>query len=207
MKSNAAQCAKCPVKRCRTLDEDTKLPDFCPTQNYPVLIKESVETNKTDPEVRKINLAWAELSKKVSQNKYSWTRLDEVMEYAKIRGVKKIGVATCIGLLSEAKQLTNILERHGFDVVSVSCLAGEVTPEDVDIVRKGIFCNPIVQAGVLNQERTELNIMLGLCIGHDILFQRYSEADATTLVVKDKALGHNPVAALLLSDSYYHNRF
>ncbi|MFC1970775.1 DUF1847 domain-containing protein [Chloroflexota bacterium] len=207
MKSMAAQCAKCPVVRCRTFEKDKKLPDFCPTKNCPDIIKESVERNKNDPEVRAINQAWVELMNKVGQNRWSWTRLEEVIEYAKIRGVKKIGIASCVGLLSEAKLLTNVLERHDFDVVSVSCLAGEVAPEDVDIVREGIFCNPIMQAGVLNREGTELNIMLGLCVGHDILFLRHSKADVTPLIVKDRALGHNPAVALYLSDSYYQNRF
>ena len=89
----------------------------------------------------------------------------------------------------------------------MSCLAGEVTPEDVDIVRDGVFCNPVLQAEILNREGTELNIMVGLCIGHDILFIRHSKADVTPLVVKDRALGHNPAAALYLSETYYKDRF
>ena len=207
MHSAAAQCAKCPVVRCLTSEKDKKLPGFCPTKNYPEIIKESVERNRTDPDVRAINLAWVELMEKVRQNRWSWTRLNEVIEYAKIRGVKKIGIATCVSLLHEAKLLTDILERHDFEVISVSCLAGEVTPEDVDVLREGIFCNPIMQAEVLNQEGTELNIMLGLCMGHDILFLRYSKADVTPLIVKDRALGHNPAIALYLSESSYRNRF
>lgn len=207
MKSTAPQCAKCPVVRCRPSVTDKKLPDFCPTKNYPDIIKESVEINRTDPEVWAIHLAWAELMDKVKENRWSWTRLDEVIGYAKIRRVKKLGIATCVGLLPEAKLLTNVLERHGFEVISVSCLAGEVTPEDVDIVRDGVFCNPVLQAEVLNREGTELNIMLGLCIGHDILFLRYSKADVTPLVVKDRALGHNPAVALYLSEGYYCDRF
>ena len=207
MKSMAPQCAKCAVVRCRTLEKDKTLPDFCPTNSYPDITKETIEKNKTDPDVRSINLAWMELMNRVSQNRWSWTRLQEVMEYAKIRGVKKIGIASCVGLLCEAKLLTNVLKRHDFEIVSVSCLAGEVTPEDVDIEREGIFCNPILQAELLNREGTELNIMLGLCVGHDILFLRHSKADVTPLVVKDRALGHNPAAALYLSDSYYRDRF
>ena len=207
MKSMAPQCAKCAVFRCRTSEKDKKLPNFCPTKNYPEIIKESVEKNKTDPEARALNLAWVELMNKVRQNMFIWTRLDEVIEFAKIRGVKKIGIAACFGLLEESRLLTNVLEKHDFEVVSVSCLAGEVTPEDVDIVREGVFCNPIMQAGILNREGTELNIMLGLCVGHDILFIRYSKADVTPLVVKDRALGHNPVVALYLSGGYYGHRF
>jgi uncharacterized metal-binding protein len=69
-------------------------------------------------------------------------------------------------------------------------------------------CNPIMQAEVLNREKTELNIMLGLCLGHDILFLRNCTAETTPLVVKDRALGHNPVAALYLSQNpVYKDRF
>ena len=208
MKSTAPQCAKCMVRRCRPGDKrDKPLPDLCPTKNYPDIIKESVEQNKTDPEVRAINLAWAELLARVYQNRWSWTRIDEVMEYAKIRGIKKLGVAFCVALQEEARLLNNILEVNGFDVVSVCCISGEVAPKDVDIVREGGFCNPIMQAEVLNREGTELNIMIGLCVGHDILFIRNSKADVTPLIVKDRALGHNPAIALYLSETYYQQRF
>jgi uncharacterized metal-binding protein len=44
---------------------------------------------------------------------------------------------------------------------------------------------------------------MGLCIGHDSLFFRYAKALTTVLVAKDRVLGHNPVVALQLADSYY----
>ena len=52
------------------------------------------------------------------------------------------------------------------------------------------------QALLLNQCNTELNIIVGLCIGHDILFTQHSKAPVTTLVVKDRVTGHNPVVNL-----------
>ncbi len=207
MESIAPECAKCGVRRCRTLDKNKKVPDFCPTENYPDIVRESVRKHKTDSEVRAIDLAWAELMNKIRQDVFSWTRLEEVIEYAKIRKVEKIGIATCIGLIREAQLLTKVFEGRGFDVISVCCLAGEVTPEEVDIVREGVFCDPLIQAAILNREGTELNIMLGLCVGHDILFLRHSQADVTPLVVKDRATGHNPAAALYLSEGYYGDRF
>lgn len=39
--------------------------------------------------------------------------------------------------------------------------------------------------------------------GHDSLFLKHSEAPCTVLVVKDRVLGHNPVAALYTSTGYY----
>ena len=39
--------------------------------------------------------------------------------------------------------------------------------------------NPIGQAAFLNKVKTGLNIILGLCVGHDALFIKYSEAPIT----------------------------
>ena len=58
------------------------------------------------------------------------------------------------------------------------------------------MCNPILQARLLNQAYTELNVVIGLCVGHDSLFYKYSNAYTTTLVTKDRVTGHNPAAAL-----------
>jgi len=65
------------------------------------------------------------------------------------------------------------------------------------------MCNPITQAKILNQAKTDFNIMLGLCIGHDSLFLRYIEGLTTVFAVKDRVTGHNPMAALYTSCSYY----
>jgi len=65
------------------------------------------------------------------------------------------------------------------------------------------MCNPIAQAKILNNEGTEFNIMVGLCVGHDSLFFKYADAPTTVLIAKDRVFGHNPAAALYLSDSYY----
>ena len=65
------------------------------------------------------------------------------------------------------------------------------------------MCNPIYQAKRLNAENTEFNIVMGLCVGHDSLFYKHSDALVTTLVTKDRVLGHNPAAALYTANSYY----
>lgn len=64
-------------------------------------------------------------------------------------------------------------------------------------------CNPVLQAEVLNREGTELNIVMGLCVGHDSLFYRHSSAPVTTLVSKDRVLANNPAGALYNARSYY----
>jgi uncharacterized metal-binding protein len=73
-------------------------------------------------------------------------------------------------------------------------------------VKKGSYeaiCNPILQAKLLNEQKTDLNVIVGLCVGHDSLFIKYSDALVTTLITKDRVLGHNPAAALYTSNFYY----
>ena len=126
-------------------------------------------------------------------------------------GFRRLGIAFCSGLFREAEILHDVLIAHGFEVVSVVCKAGRVPKEEIgladeDKVRPGGFesmCNPISQALFLNRAGTELNLMLGLCVGHDALFLKYADAYTTVLAVKDRLMGHNPLAALYTSGSYY----
>jgi uncharacterized metal-binding protein len=129
-----------------------------------------------------------------------WCRVQEVIEYSKRMGFRKLGLAFCVALRHEAKTLQNILEANGFDVISVSCMAGAPSRDEVGfekIIGLGkTVCNPLMQAEVLNENGTELNIMVGLCVGHDVLFIKHSRAGVTPLIVKDRVHHHNPVAAL-----------
>jgi len=210
MEKNSPQCVKCTVMRCSSKESGRKVPPSCPTEKYAGLVKEATEKYKL-PENQAINMGWLGVMSKIldpekQREKWSWTRLDEVMEYAKIRNMKKLGIATCYGLMAESRALSDILENNGFDVVSVSCLCGETNPQDIGLPGN-ITCNSILQAEVLNHEKTELNIMVGLCIGHDILFLKHAKAETTPLVVKDRSLGHNPVAALYQSQGFFRDRF
>ena len=65
------------------------------------------------------------------------------------------------------------------------------------------MCHPVAQARILALSGTELNILLGLCVGHDALFLQHSGAPCTVLAVKDRVTGHNPLAAVYTLGSYY----
>ncbi len=65
------------------------------------------------------------------------------------------------------------------------------------------MCNPIFQAESLNEAKVDLNVLLGLCVGHDALFFQHSKIPTTVLAVKDRVTGHNPLAAIYNADSYY----
>ena len=41
-----------------------------------------------------------------------------------------------------------------------------------------------------------------MCVGHDTLFIRHSRSPVTSLVVRDRRLGHNPAAALYTREGY-----
>ena len=210
MKEHTPQCVKCTILRCSSKEKNKKAPPYCPTEKYSDLARETMEKYKL-PENQAVIQGWLGLMSKVlnpekAKEKWSWTRVDEIMEYAKIRGMTRLGIATCYALMYESKLLSDILESNGFEVISVSCLCGEVNPQDMGMPGN-IFCNPILQAEVLNHERTDLNIMVGLCVGHDILFLRHCKAETTPLVVKDRSMGHNPVAALYQSQGFFRDRF
>jgi uncharacterized metal-binding protein len=128
------------------------------------------------------------------------TRLEEIVHFARAAGFSRLGLAFCAGFREEARIAGGLL-RTFFKVTSVCCKICGVPKEELDFpkVRPGraeSICNPIAQAEFLNRAKTDLNVVMGLCVGHDALFNRHSEALVTTLVAKDRVLAHNPVGAI-----------
>lgn len=138
-------------------------------------------------------------------------RILEVCEFADKMKYKKLGLVFCGGLAKEAEAVSRILTQKGFDVISVMCKAGGVQKEkiglkDEDKIYRGRFeamCNPVLQALIVNDAKTEFNVLVGLCVGHDSLFFKYAKAPTTVLAVKDRVTGHNPLAAVYTSGNYY----
>jgi uncharacterized metal-binding protein len=142
------------------------------------------------------------------------TRIEEIMQFARRCGYSRLGIAHCIGLQAEAAVVRRVFRSNGFLVDAVACKAGALPKEilgldEADKISPGEFesmCNPIGQAQALAEAGTELNVLLGLCVGHDSLFMKHSVAPVTVLAAKDRVLGHNPLAAVYLADSYYRAR-
>ena len=205
-------CIECEAYKCWYPEVGKKPPQDCPRKNYPRVMRQTLKRNRNDPEVQKINVACEEVLKRGRDSfGYNWTRVRELIEYARVLGYRKIGIAGCVGLIDESKILARILKEAGFKVVLVSCMAGGAARSKFGLKEREnassqVVCNPLMQAEVLNKEKTELNVMVGLCLGHDILFIRNSRADVTPLIVKDRVTGHNPVAALYTSQTYYKER-
>ena len=202
----SAACAKCPRNPCAS-DPEAKKPAFCPMINRKEAIERAMK--RYDQEI-----SFYQASARQERDGYMRPseipikcRVEEIMEFAEKMGYRKIGVAFCIGLKDEALRFAKILENV-FEVSSVCCKCGafdkKLMVDEEDKIQPGAYeamCNPIAQAEILNDEHTDFNIVLGLCVGHDSLFFKYSEAPVTVLAVKDRLLGHNPLAALY--SSYY----
>jgi len=123
-------------------------------------------------------------------------RVEEIIEYAHEAGLKKIGIANCTIFNKEAELLSEILTEKGFIVETVNCKYGKVPFTDLVEGYKGISCNPAGQARYLEDRGTELNIMMGLCLGHDMIFNSKSAAPVTPLVVKDRVVKHYTLEVL-----------
>ena len=209
------ECAKCTKVVCNSKESD-KGPTNCPTVTKSEVIKQAI-AKYDDPEMK-------EFARQASIQEFECymnlpsgrtpinPRVEEVAQFAKKMGYKRLGIAFCVGLMEEARLLTKILENRGFDVVSVCCKAGAIPKERIGITEEqkiagpGIWesmCSPIAQAEILNNEGSDFNIAVGLCVGHDSLFFKYAHAPTTVLIAKDRVFGHNPAAGLYLSGSYY----
>jgi len=120
-------------------------------------------------------------------------RVQEIITYASQAGIETIGIANCVAFNKEADVLERILTAEGFRVAKVNCKYGRVPFDELVSGYKGVSCNPAGQAAFLEAQNTELNIMMGLCLGHDMIFNSKSKAPVTPLVVKDRKLKHRTV--------------
>ena len=202
-------CADCVSKSCRSRDE-SRYPDFCLTEHVDhELLENVINIYKNNPEVGEIS----RISACIEGEFYGrMTRVEETIELIKRMHYKYIGIASCVGLIEETRILTKILRGAGIKSYTVGCKVGATDKTVIGVpnekkVNGGCghesMCNPIMQAKVLAREGTDFNIVMGLCVGHDTLFLKYSEAPTTVMVVKDRVLGHNPVAALYTANSMY----
>ena len=202
------KCALCAAPACQAEPGTTEYPDFCPIPASADVLARARRAYDEDEVIRALAAAAARTE---AAGYCRETRVEEVMSFARRIGASHLGLAFCVGLRREAAAAQRIFEAGGFRVSSVCCKVGSVPKEDVGLAdeeksRPGQYeslCNPVAQAGLWAAAGTELNVVVGLCVGHDSLFFRHSDAPVTVLVAKDRVLGHNPAAALYTSNSYY----
>ncbi len=205
--SGGLTCVDCSVLNCYR--RSSQFPGFCLTETTDAsLIESCTEIYRGD----NIDARMARSAAEVEGTYYGkLTRVEEIIAFARRIGAAKIGVATCIGLMEESKVFVKVLRANDLEAYTVICKVGSVDKTEIGIreelkVQKGSYeaiCNPILQAKLLNRQKTDLNVVVGLCVGHDSLFIRHSKAPVTTLITKDRVLGHNPAAALYTTGFYY----
>jgi len=212
------ECAKCQAACCQRLPlekiQKNALPKYCPMKASEETVKSTVDEYGTD-QVKKIYVP-ATITEKEAYESVRGVRMavrpriKELIEFGRLFNAQKMGVAFCAGMRDEAARIVSFLEKSGFGVASVVCKCGGIDKTRLHVAKEykigdpsqfEASCNPVLQAELLNKAETDINIIVGLCLGHDMLFTMKSRAPVTTLIVKDRLLGHNPVIALY---SNYH---
>lgn len=182
-------CDLCTVKNCvKRIGEEAEYPKECPSCREE--IRGFVEEYGMDEETLKIAKASA-----VSSMDYTECRVQQTIRFARNCGYHKIGIAFCITLAEQARKFGLLLRKEGFEVESVICKVGHHDRSCIGIedARRKPMCNPIAQAEYLNQAGCELNVLIGLCVGHDSLFIKYSQAPVTVLAAKDHVYDNAPM--------------
>lgn len=206
-KTPIPSCSACGTLNCHK--QDKSFPEFCLTQKAdPAVLEEVKQLYVGEGLDARISRVAAE----VEGTYYGrLTRVEEIVAFAHRLGATRIGIATCVGLIAETRIFSQILKAKGLESYAVLCKVGSVDKTEVGIpeelkVQPGChesLCNPILQARLLNEWKADLNVVVGLCVGHDSLFYKHSEAPVTTLVTKDRVLAHNPAGALYTAGFYY----
>jgi len=173
------------------------------------------ELNRDNYAVTKSNEGFLDYASTIREKETD--RISEMIAHAKFKGYKTIGIAGCIGLHDELRVISDRLKDEGFEVNTVMCKTGSLEKGEVGVPARNrltaetgygigvVACNPVAQALLLNKHQTELNCILGLCVGHDSVFFKHSEAPVVTLIAKDRTNAHN--SASILNNFYGDNFF
>ncbi len=191
--SGCAHCATAGSFR----GDVSRMPTTCPTRTQPEIAKDV--SGYLSPERQALMRAADETP--LTPERRLRTRVEELVHYARRRGMKRVGVAFCVSMLAESQRLGRILEEAGLEAELVCCRVGAVDHAEIGLPKAhpekfAAICNPVAQARLLNRARVDLVAQVGLCLGHDIVLQEECDAPVTTLVAKDRALDHQPLRAL-----------
>ena len=175
---------------------EEKVPEYCQANNYRDEIQAACG-DYTQPEMAAIYKAACVVG---AVNDGYRPRIAEAVDFAQQMGFSKIGFAACTAFSSELAIITKLFAAAGLKTVTAGCTIGGKSAEARGLPElKGYVnsaCNPLAQAAILNKAGTQLNFIVGLCMGHDMLFTQRSDALVSTLIVKDRLMGNNPAAAL-----------
>ncbi|MCU0559983.1 MAG: DUF1847 domain-containing protein [Desulfobacterales bacterium] len=217
---STAACAECPYKNAQKIcmAPGGRHPEACPTVNQEAVLAAAL-AEYAKPDIAAFacrasiqeGAGYAERESGYAAVRPLKPRILEIAEFARRMGYSRLGLIFCAGLALEGRRAAEFYREKGFAVVSAICKVGQVPKETIGVKdeekiaagRHESICNPIAQAMLMNAAKTQLNVLVGLCVGHDSLVFKYSEAPCTVLAAKDRVFGHNPLAAVYTLDSYY----
>jgi len=165
-------CAICSVQACSAEPGSKQPPKFCPMPVEVELLQKVERVYLEQEDVRRLAV---ESARTESAGYCQLTRIEEIMDFARRLGAETLGIAHCVGLMHEARLARDILMAGGFEVYTVCCKVGSIPKEviglkDEEKIRPGQFealCSPVGQAALLAQAGTQLNVVMGLCVGHE----------------------------------------
>jgi uncharacterized metal-binding protein len=190
-------CVDCAINACGKTD--VEYPSFCPSKGFDLQELPELTALMQEEQNARIYKSAAHSAHVGFREKLD--RLQETILFAHGYGAKKIGVASCISYAPEARFAANQLRQAGFEVVGVICKIGHLTCAQTNVPIEAraadtALCNPIYQAQMLNAEQTDLNVVIGLCAGHDALFLKHAEAPCTVMAIKDFKYGKDNAHSL-----------
>ena len=189
-------CATCAKTSCFRGDHDG-MPKTCPTRTDAAIATDATPYLAEE----RAGIMRAADNTPFSEDGSKRNRVQELANFAKARGMRRVGIAYCVTLIKEAQELARQLQAADLETELVCCRVGAIDYDEIGLPkahpdRFAAICNPVAQARLLNQREVDLVAQVGLCIGHDLILQEECEAPVTTLVVKDRVFDHHPILAL-----------
>ena len=123
-------CDHCSFEEAFSAESDA-FPAFCKTRDLdPAILEEAMALYTENEENNRVTRMSAQVE---YENYCKMTRVEEIAEFAKKMGFKKLGIATCVGLITEARAAAAIFRSHGFEVTGFGCKVGAQRKTSVGI--------------------------------------------------------------------------
>ena len=161
-------------------------PPDCPSRTAPsILDKAREDYQNPGTEAQRLYQAFGRLIHTGGAKK---SRLEHIVDFCRSLEISTMGIASCLRYIKEVHYLRNLFEEQGWRSHVAICKVGGFTVSDIAVEKDTdwIVCNPLGQAYLLNDLNCEVNVTLGLCMGHEMIFNHYSQGYVTNLIVKEK---------------------
>ena len=172
--------------------QSEKAPEQCPGIIHSEVLEKAKNICATEgTDARKL---WQAFGRLIGTGGAQKSRVEHIVDFSRSLGVKRLGIGSCLRYIKDARFLQRLFQEEGFQCTIIFCKVGGWQTKDIDVNKKTnwIICNPIGQALILNKLGCEVEITLGLCMGHEMIFNKYAEGYVTNLYVKEKISHERP---------------